>query len=100
MVSTAEVGCWGSRQVDHRDGSRRDLRRQRLAVRAGHRRQRLWRPRDRGVEAALVRVVAYSSLTGRPVDAALARRVLDELYPAPTRANIHDQILQHARGAA
>ena len=40
----------------------------------------------RALEAALVRVIAYSSLTGRPVDAPLARRVLDELYPAPTRA--------------
>ena len=38
----------------------------------------------RALEAALIRVVAYKSLTGRPVSAELAGRVLDTLYgPSP-----------------
>jgi len=37
----------------------------------------------RSLEGALIRVVAYSSLTGRALDATLAREVLDRLYPAP-----------------
>jgi chromosomal replication initiator protein len=47
----------------------------------------------RALEGALVRVVAYHSLTRRPIDAALAREVLDTLYPAarrrPTRS-VHE----------
>jgi chromosomal replication initiator protein len=39
----------------------------------------------RALEGALVRVVAYHSLTRRPIDAALAREVLDTLYPAARR---------------
>lgn len=39
----------------------------------------------RAVEAALVRVVAYASLTDRPVTAALAREVLGSLYPGRVR---------------
>jgi len=35
----------------------------------------------RALEGALIRVVAYSSLTGRPLTAELAREVLDSLYP-------------------
>jgi chromosomal replication initiator protein len=35
----------------------------------------------RALEGALVRVVAFGSLTGRPVTAELAREVLDGLYP-------------------
>ena len=35
----------------------------------------------RALEGALIRVVAYHSLTGRPIDAALAGEVLDGLYP-------------------
>jgi chromosomal replication initiator protein len=35
----------------------------------------------RALEGALIRVVAYHSLTGRPIDAALAEEVLDGLYP-------------------
>jgi chromosomal replication initiator protein len=42
----------------------------------------------RAIEGALIRVVAFSSLTGRPLTAELTREVLDGLYPAappPTR---------------
>jgi chromosomal replication initiator protein len=42
----------------------------------------------RAIEGALIRVVAYSSLTGRPLSADLTREVLDGLYPTsqhPTR---------------
>jgi chromosomal replication initiator protein len=35
----------------------------------------------RAIEGALIRVVAYSSLTGRPLDSELTREVLDGLYP-------------------
>jgi len=35
----------------------------------------------RALEGALIRTVAFGSLTGRPVTAALAREVLDGLYP-------------------
>jgi chromosomal replication initiator protein len=35
----------------------------------------------RALEGALIRAVAYSSLTGRPLDAELATEVLDGLYP-------------------
>ena len=35
----------------------------------------------RALEGALIRVVAFASLTGRPLDAALAAEVLDGLYP-------------------
>ncbi len=35
----------------------------------------------RTLEGALIRVVAYSSLTGRPLTSELARQVLDTLYP-------------------
>jgi chromosomal replication initiator protein len=37
----------------------------------------------RSLEAALIRVVAYHSLTRRPIDAALADEVLAGLYPKP-----------------
>jgi chromosomal replication initiator protein len=36
----------------------------------------------RALEGALIRVVAFSSLTGRPLTAALAHEVLDSLYPS------------------
>jgi chromosomal replication initiator protein len=35
----------------------------------------------RALEGALIRVVAYHSLTGQPIDLPLAGRVLDRLYP-------------------
>jgi chromosomal replication initiator protein len=37
----------------------------------------------RALEGALIRVVAYSSLTGRPLNSELAADVLDNLYPKP-----------------
>ena len=37
----------------------------------------------RALEGALIRVVAYHSLTGEPLDSELARKVLDRLYPQP-----------------
>jgi len=37
----------------------------------------------RALEGALIRVVAYHSLTNRPIDGALADEVLSGLYPAP-----------------
>jgi chromosomal replication initiator protein len=37
----------------------------------------------RAIEGALIRVVAFSSLTGRPVTCELTREVLDGLYPLP-----------------
>jgi chromosomal replication initiator protein len=36
----------------------------------------------RALEGALIRIVAYHSLTGRPIDAALAEEVLTGLYPS------------------
>jgi chromosomal replication initiator protein len=40
----------------------------------------------RALEGALIRVVAFASLTGRPVAAALAAEVLGDLYPPGTPA--------------
>jgi chromosomal replication initiator protein len=37
----------------------------------------------RALEGALIRIVAYSSLTGRPLNHELATDVLDSLYPKP-----------------
>jgi chromosomal replication initiator protein len=36
----------------------------------------------RSLEGALIRVVAYSSLTGRPLSGEVVEEVLDKLYPA------------------
>jgi chromosomal replication initiator protein len=54
----------------------------------------------RVLEGALIRVVAFASLTGRPLDAALAHEVLDGLYrqKKAVRRSIED--VQHATCAA
>ncbi|HEV3001146.1 MAG TPA: chromosomal replication initiator protein DnaA [Solirubrobacteraceae bacterium] len=59
----------------------------------------------RALEGALIRVVAYASLTRRPLDAALADEVLSNLYPsaprpgtrppAPTIERIQDAVCEH-----
>ncbi len=41
----------------------------------------------RSLEGALIRVVAFSSLTGRPLDAELTHEVLDTLYPRTAAAH-------------
>ncbi len=40
----------------------------------------------RALEGALIRIVAFSSLTGRPLTPELANEVLDRLYPRPAQA--------------
>jgi chromosomal replication initiator protein len=54
----------------------------------------------RVLEGALIRVVAFQSLTRRPLDAALAAHVLDGLYPGarPVRRSVAD--VQVATGEA
>ena len=53
----------------------------------------------RALEGALIRVVAYHSLTGRPVDAELTRQVLDRIYPStettPTVPEIQRAVAKH-----
>ncbi|MBV9310589.1 MAG: chromosomal replication initiator protein DnaA [Solirubrobacterales bacterium] len=39
----------------------------------------------RALEGALVRIVAFNSLTARPIDRELAATVLNEIHPRPTR---------------
>jgi chromosomal replication initiator protein len=49
----------------------------------------------RALQGALIRVVAYHSLTGRPIDRALVTHVLDGLYPAQrSRACTLEEIQQ------
>jgi chromosomal replication initiator protein len=54
----------------------------------------------RALEGALIRVVAYHSLTQRPIDAALTTKVLDVMYPgkrsrAPSIADIQAIVATH-----
>jgi chromosomal replication initiator protein len=53
----------------------------------------------RALEGALIRVVAYHSLTGRPIDAELTRQVLDRIHPpsdtAPTVAAVQRAVAKH-----
>ena len=45
----------------------------------------------RALEGALIRVVAFSSLTGRLITTELTREVLDGLYPAAQRSDHHSK---------
>jgi chromosomal replication initiator protein len=54
----------------------------------------------RALEGALIRVVAYHSLTQRPIDTALTNKVLDIMYPgkrsrAPSIADIQATVATH-----
>jgi chromosomal replication initiator protein len=53
----------------------------------------------RALEGALIRVVAYHSLTGRPIDAELTRQVLDRIHPSSeaklTVAEIQRTVAKH-----
>jgi chromosomal replication initiator protein len=51
----------------------------------------------RALEGALIRIVAFSSLTGRPLSAELATEVLDNLYP---RTTPHPHSLAEIQAAA
>jgi chromosomal replication initiator protein len=53
----------------------------------------------RALEGALIRVVAYSSLTGRPLTADLAAEVLDNLYPPPASSGRPRTIAEIQRAA-
>jgi chromosomal replication initiator protein len=50
----------------------------------------------RALEGALIRVVAFSSLTGRPLNAELAIKVLDGLYPAVELSARSIEEIKHA----
>jgi chromosomal replication initiator protein len=50
----------------------------------------------RALQGALIRVVAYHSLTGRPIDRGLVTEVLDGLYPANARRRCTVEEIQQA----
>ncbi|MCW3018101.1 MAG: chromosomal replication initiator protein DnaA [Solirubrobacterales bacterium] len=54
----------------------------------------------RALEGALIRVVAFSSLTGRPLTAELAREVLDSLYPRTARPSGTKRTIAEIQAAA
>jgi chromosomal replication initiator protein len=54
----------------------------------------------RALEGALIRVVAFSSLTGRPLTSGLAREVLDSLYPATTTTAQRPRTIAEIQAAA
>ncbi len=54
----------------------------------------------RALEGALIRVVAFSSLTGRPITAELTEEVLDNLYPRPPAATATRCSLSDIQAAA
>jgi chromosomal replication initiator protein len=53
----------------------------------------------RALEGALIRVVAYHSLTQLPIDVRLAETVLDEIHPRPQRAAVSILDIQKAVAA-
>ncbi len=54
----------------------------------------------RALEGALIRVVAFSSLTGRPITAELAGEVLDSLYPRADSGGRRQRSLSEIQAAA
>jgi len=54
----------------------------------------------RALEGALIRVVAFSSLTGRPLTADLAREVLDSLYPPTASRGERKRTIAEIQAAA
>jgi chromosomal replication initiator protein len=54
----------------------------------------------RALEGALIRVVAFSSLTGRPLTAELAREVLDSLYPPTASRGERKRTIAEIQAAA
>jgi chromosomal replication initiator protein len=54
----------------------------------------------RALQGALIRVVAYSSLTGRPLTAQLAGEVLDSLYPRSTAPGQRTRTILEIQAAA
>jgi chromosomal replication initiator protein len=54
----------------------------------------------RALEGALIRVVAFSSLTGRPITAELAGDVLDSLYPSASAAGALHRSIEEIQSAA
>jgi chromosomal replication initiator protein len=54
----------------------------------------------RALEGALIRVVAFSSLTGRPLTADLTREVLDGLYPRTASSSATKRTIPEIQAAA
>ena len=54
----------------------------------------------RALEGALIRVVAFSSLSGRPLTRDLAEEVLDGLYPQPPAAGRSPRTVAEIQAAA
>ncbi len=50
----------------------------------------------RALEGALIRVVAYHSLTGHPIDSDMTTHVLDGICPAPDRGSLSVDAIQRA----
>lgn len=53
----------------------------------------------RSLEGALIRIVAHHSLTGRPVDLALAKEVLDAMHPASSQGELTVERIQETVAA-
>jgi chromosomal replication initiator protein len=53
----------------------------------------------RALEGALIRVVAFGSLTGRPITGKLAQEVLDGLYPSPSSPGQRSRTIHEIQAA-